>query len=136
MELDASPCGAELSSSRDSEVTSPKSRADDAFLELSMGRAELTSAVRRQGLTVHEVGGLEAGSSVEVSTNLLCHQTFAAIKSQIKRRAVRWLHLSPPCKTFTKTRKRDSKAKVVHLRSVMRPGGIEPKARRVREENL
>ena len=53
--------------------------------------------------------------------DLLNNETFKTLKSKIKKGLTRWLHLAPPCKTFSRARRRDRLARVRKLRSVQHP---------------
>ena len=61
---------------------------------------------------------------------LLNNETFKTLKSKIKKGLVRWLHLAPPCKTFSRARRRDRLARVGKLRSVQHPEGFKPYPKR------
>ena len=99
--------------------------ADDAFMELRAGKAELMLAVKRA-----------VGGSVEAILYLTQATAFKDLKKKIKSRKVRWIHLAPPYRTFTKVRRKDRYTKCRKLRSRKQPGGLEPKTRSVREANL
>ena len=95
-----------------------------------------SQAVSRLNIPVFEPGEIRVGGCIAVGTDLLCNSTFKQLKTAIKKKRVRWLHTAPPCKTFSKARRRDRFAKARQLRSVQHPAGLEPKSWRVKEANL
>ena len=109
---------------------------DQCFMELFAGEAGLTQAVRREEMSVFEPGEIRVGGRIATGTDLLCNTTFKQLKSAIKQKKVRWLHTAPPCKTFSRARRRDQYAKARQLRSAQRPEGLEPKTWRVKEANV
>jgi len=109
---------------------------DATFLEIFAGAGGLTAAVRKAGLDTISACDIDSASSHVRSFDLLSNSSFKEIKKLIKRQKVRWLHLAPPCKTFSRARRRDRWAKVKKLRSATKPQGFEPKPRLVREANL
>lgn len=122
-----------------SSVPSEASRnlADDsAFMELFAGEAGLTLAVKRQDIKTFEPGEVRAEGRVATSIDLSCNATFRWIKKLIKSKKVRWVHFAPPCKTFSRARRRDRIAKARVLRSRNKPEGFDPKPALVKEANL
>ena len=105
-------------------------------MELFAGEAGLTQAVNRLGIPVFEPGEIRTGGRIAVGTDLLSKETFKKLKTEIKSKKVRWLHTAPPCKTFSRARRRDKFAKARQLRSAQQPAGLEPKTWRVKEANL
>ena len=67
--------------------------------------------------------------------DLLNNETFKTLKSKIKKGLVRWLHLAPPCNTFSRARGRDRLARVGKLRSVQHLEGFKPYPKLVAEAN-
>lgn len=109
---------------------------DATFLEIFAGEAGLTNAVKRTGLPCMcavEIRG-ESGEAVEF--DLTKKEPFVKLKALLRKGKVRWLHLAPPCKTFSRARRRDRFAKVKKLRSTSCPAGFEPRPAVVREANL
>ena len=126
----------EISRNHDSPHNDEFGLNDTAFLEIFAGAAGLTSAVKRVGgvaISACDINSDTAEVKVFDLTNNAC---FKEVKTLLKRKKVRWLHLAPPCKTFSKARKRDKWAKVRKLRSRAKPDGLEPKTPLVREANL
>eukprot|EP00438_Fugacium_kawagutii_P014285 Skav215770 [mRNA] locus=scaffold106:569116:574315:+ [translate_table: standard] len=110
---------------------------DDAtFLELFAGEAGLTLAVKRCGLRTLEPGEVRAEGRIQKSMDISCTATFKKLKKLIKQKKVRWVHFAPPCRTFSRARRKDRYAKIRVLRSVSKPAGLEPKTRLVTEANL
>ena len=108
---------------------------DTAFMELFAGEAGLTLAVKREVGNVFTPGDIEQNSQAGVTMDLLNNETFKTLKSKIKKGLVRWLHLAPPCKTFSRARRRDRLARVRKLRSVQHPEGFKPYPKLVAEAN-
>lgn len=135
-EFDARKASKISESPKEMPVEGTEEAKDESFMELFAGEAGLTQAVRRQGLHVLEPGEIQTSSRVVTSMNLLCNKTFAELKALTKKRRVRWLHMAPPCRTFSRARRRDKFAKVKVLRSTRHPEGLEPKSSRVKEANL
>ena len=97
-----------------------------AFQELFVGAGGLTSAVRRLDVAAHSPGDLpdpDGGHEGSV-LDLLDDKLFRWMKVQIRRGCIRWLHLAPPCKTFTMARRSDRFGKVSQLRSARHPEGF------------
>ena len=109
---------------------------DATFLELFAGEAGLTAAVNRAGMVTLQCVDVD-GVGVELQQfDLLKAGPFKKIKELLKSGKVRWLHMAPPCKTFSCARRSDRFGKVKKLRSRKHPEGFEPKPRVVREGNL
>jgi hypothetical protein len=68
--------------------------------------------------------------------DLFKDQVFRELKKRIRLGLIRWLHLAPPCKTFSRTRRRDRYGTVKILRSNEKQAGLEPIPAKVREDNL
>lgn len=109
---------------------------DTTFLEIFAGEAGLTGAVRRLGIVALEAVDIHACNSNDLQFDLTRNEPFKKLKKLIKTKRVRWLHLAPPCKTFSRARRRDRWAKVRKLRSHAKPEGLEPRSRLVKEANL
>ena len=103
---------------------------DTWFLELFAGEAGLTAAVRRAA------GDIRANDRTLSELDLTDNQTFKKIKQLIKRKKIRWLHLAPPCRTFTRARRSDRIARVRKLRSHSKPEGFDTTNPLVKEANL
>ena len=108
---------------------------DTAFMELFAGEAGLTLAVKRVVGNVFTPGDIVQSDRAGVAMDLLDNGQFKALKSEIKKGRVRWLHLAPPCKTFSRARRRDGLARVKKLRSVQHPEGFKPHTKLVAEAN-
>ena len=108
---------------------------DVTFLELFAGEAGLTKAVQRAGGVVMDPVDVNDNDAT-VNFDLRKTGHFKKLKKLIKEKKVRWLHLAPPCKTFSRARRRDKYANARRLRSVQFPGGLEPKSALVKEANL
>ena len=109
---------------------------DTWFLELFAGEAGLTAAVRRAGGLVHTPGDIHVNDRTLSELDLTDNQTFKKIKQWIKRKKIRWLHLAPPCRTFTRARRSDRIARVRKLRSHSKPEGFDTTNPLVKEANL
>ncbi len=91
------------------------------FVELFAGQAGLTRAVQDI-----------CGSLVEVRDphdelfggNMADDQEFLAMVEEPADSTPDWKHMAPPCRTFTKARRKDRRAKVKQLRSDRRPEGF------------
>ena len=70
------------------------------FQEVFGGNGGHTQAVRRQKLTTLEALDLD-------NCNLLDYAEFKKILKQVRLGRIRWLHGGPPCRTFSRARKRD-----------------------------
>lgn len=95
-------------------------------MELFAGEAGLTLAVKREVGNVFAPGDIVQSSHSEVTMDLLNNETFKTLKAKIKRGKVRWLHLAPLCKTFSRARRRNRLARVRKLRSAQHPEGFGP----------
>ena len=109
---------------------------DTTFLELFAGEAGLTEAVRKAGMPVMDPGDIREGPRVALMLDLTDNKTFKKLKSMIKCKKIRWLHMAPPCRSFSRARRRDRWARVRKLRSHSKPEGLEPKNALVMEANL
>ena len=106
------------------------------FMALFAGEAGLTRAVERRVGTVFNPADIQQNHFVKKSFNLLCKTTFKELKKKIKARQIRWVHLAPPCKTFSRARRRDRHAKARVLRTRTFPGGLWPRSKLVQEANV
>lgn len=109
---------------------------DATFLEIFAGEAGLTNAVKRAGLPCLKVLDIHRDTDNVIEFDLAKQEPFKKLKKLLRRGRVRWLHLAPPCKTFSKARRRDRFARVKQLRSRQCPEGCNPKPAIVREANL
>eukprot|EP00435_Cladocopium_sp_Y103_P042266 s1436_g11.t1 len=109
---------------------------DTTFLEIFAGKAGVTGAVRRLGIVALESVDIHACDTNVLEFDLTKSEPFKKLKKLIKTKRVRWLHLVPPCKTFSRARRRDRWARVRKLRSQAKPEGLEPRSQLVREGNL
>ena len=109
---------------------------DTVFLEIFAGAAGLTSAVQRLGGRAIIACDIHSDADNVKFLDLTNANCFKDLKSLIKKRKVRWLHLAPPCKTFSRARRRDRWARVWKLRPASKPEGLDPKPKIVREANL
>jgi len=109
------------------EVAGASSTDPPAFLELFAGAGGLTAAVARLGLPTHQLVDVR-GSQGEVLDlavgDLLDPRVFRYYVQLTRRGRLRWLHGGPPCKTFTKARRRDRFGTARTLRSDQYPGGL------------
>lgn len=117
-------------------TTSSQDSSDATFLEIFAGAAGLTAAVKRKGGIAVDACDIQTGAEMIEEFDLLKTESFKKLKKMIKLRKIRWLHLAPPCKTFSRARRRDRWAKVRRLRSASKPEGFEPKPKLVRDANL
>ena len=101
-----------------------------AFLELFAGKAGLTQQVRELGLLVLEPRDLR-GDGTDLSNDTVLREIIGLIRGG----QVRWLHLAPPCRTFSRARRTDRFGAVQPLRSSQFPGGIPPISEEVLEAN-
>lgn len=108
---------------------------DTAFMELFAGEAGLTLAVKREVGNVFTPGDIVQSIQSGVAMNLLDNEMFKSLKTKIKKGLVRWLHLAPPCKTFSRARRRDRLARVKKLRSLQHPEGFKPYPKLVADAN-
>ena len=106
------------------------------FLEIFAGEAGLTLEIKRVGISVDDPGDVREGGRVVDGFDLLDTASFKKLKSKIKRKRYRWIHFAPPCKTFSRARRRDRFAKARALRSRQKPQGFDPKPQVVSEANL
>ena len=109
---------------------------DSTFMELFAGEAGLTRAVERRVGTVFNPADIQQNHFVKKTFNLLCKTAFKELKKKIKARQIRWVHLAPPCKTFSRARRRDRHAKARILRTRTFPGGLWPRSNLVQEANV
>ena len=119
--------------------STPQASAEGVFVELFAGAGGLTSAVRRLGLAVVPatdfVPSGRQGSSEEVSfADLLDNATYDRLLRAAKRGEFRWLHGGPPCKSFSRARRRDEHGNAPMLRSIRFPAGLPGIKTRIVEE--
>ena len=100
------------------------------------GEAGLTRTVERRVGTVFNPADIQQNHFVKKTFNLLCKTAFKELKKKIKGRQIRWVHLAPPCKTFSRARRRDRHAKARILRTRTFPGGLWPRSKLVQEANV
>ena len=119
-----------------SEVVEPRihtekqeGKGDAVFLELFAGEAGLTKAVQKLGYKVLEPGDINVGGNVKVQLDLRNNNHFKALKKLIKTKQVRWLHLAPPCKTFSRARRSDGLMRLKRLRNRGAPRGPRAEVR-------
>ena len=91
------------------------------FLELFAGAAGLTRAVRVLGLPVHDPVDTHTAPG---GFDLLNPRDYRTIMGLVRSGRVKWLHGGPPCKTFSRARRRDHHAHVRVLRSDKYPAGL------------
>lgn len=108
------------------------------FLELFAGEAGLTEAVREavRKVNIPVPGDIREGPRVVLVLDLQDNGTFKSLKSMIKRRQIRWLHMALPCRSFSRAGRKDRWARVRKLRSHSKPEGLDLKNALVREANL
>ena len=77
------------------------------FLEIFSGAGGLTQAVRRSGQLAMEPEDImvENGKCKLGEFDLTCPNVFKKVAGLIKRGQIKWLHLAPPCATFSQARK-------------------------------
>ena len=83
------------------------------FLEIFSGNGGLTKAVRRLNLKAADPIDIAAGHDVTKPT------TLKQILKAIRERRIRWLHLAPPCRSYSVARRPQHR-----LRSRRYPGGL------------
>ena len=93
------------------------------FLELFAGKGGLTAAVKRAGLRTFEATDVSPDGDV-VFLDLLDDATFRWLLKLAKSGRIRWLHGGPPCKTFSRARRRDQHGYAPTLRSTAFPAGL------------
>ena len=109
---------------------------DMTFLDFFAGEAGLTKAVMRAGVAVLQAHDIHGNGLNEKTFDLTKTEPFKQSKKLLRTNKVRWLHLAPPCKTFSRARRKDRFAAVRKLRSKAKPQGLDPKPKVVREANL
>jgi len=122
------------------EVSVASSSEPPAFLELFAGAGGLTAAVARLGLPVHQPVDVRStqGEVIDlVGGDLLDPRVYRYYVQLARKGKVRWLHGGPPCKTFTKARRRDKFGTARVLRSDQHPEGLPGvKDQRVHDANV
>lgn len=126
----------QATASSDKERSPAQELNDATFLELFAGEAGLTEAVGKANIPVMNPGDVREGPRVVLALDLKDNGTFKSLKSMIKRKQIRWLHMAPPCRSFSRARRKDRLARVRKLRSHSKPEGLDPKNALVREANL
>ena len=93
-------------------------KAQGAFLEIFAGAGRLTWAVQREGFETLKPGdACDATYTRRLEFDLTNPEDFKRIAKLIKGGKIRWLHLAPPCSTFSVARRGG-------LRTRQRPAGI------------
>ena len=106
------------------------------FLELFAGKARLTAAVRKHAdvcipQDIFNARGEHRGIEYDLTNPRVVKQ----IKAMIRRGEIRWLHCAPPCKTFSKARRRDKWGRARILRSEAKPMGFNQWDPQTKEAN-
>ena len=70
------------------------------LLEIFAGTANLTAAIRRRSMPTYEPEDIILGEF-----DLTNPQVFQKVAKSIKPGHIRWLHLAPPCATFSRARR-------------------------------
>ena len=112
-----------------------KSQAEDLtqayFVELFAGTGVLTKAVRRLGIACAEPEDVVTGG-----TDFRVHGQVEQLKEQLSEMAERtrhlFIHLAPPCATFSRARDRSVRTR---LRNNWYPGGLPGKEAQTKEAN-
>ena len=108
------------------------------FLELFAGAGGLTAAVRRLNLITFEPQDLLKSdeSGFNRHFDLGADEHFKELRGLCRRGSVRWLHVAPPCKTFSRARRTDAhtRSRILHSDEVLE--GFEPKLQIVKEASL
>ena len=91
------------------------------FAELFAGQAGLTTAV--QEICGHLAGTRDPHDEL-MGSDLSNDQEFLAMVEEPAESVPDWKHMAPPCRTFTKARRKDEHANVKSLRSDRRPEGF------------
>ena len=69
-----------------------------AFIEVFAGEGNLSKAVGKMGA---ETMPLDAFTDSSAHFDLLKDSHFKKLKKYIKSKRIRWLHLAPPCRTYS-----------------------------------
>ena len=128
-----------LSNSFSGSVQTPQEsgRRDSTFLELFVGKAGLTLAISRKGGNTLTLDDLRTEEQTPASFDLFNATAFKKLKTMIKQRRIRWLHLAVPHQTFLSPRRmHHQKRRRRKLRTRQFPGGLWPKTLLVRRSNL
>ena len=118
------------------ETTLESGGNDSTFLELFVGKSGLSAAVQRKCGLVSSLADAAPNEAARTTFDLRNPADFKCVKSLVKRRKVRWLHMTPPGKTFLRSYRKDRHRKVCKLRSFQFPGGLHPRSNLVRGANL
>ena len=110
--------------------------ADDVFFELFAGDAGLTRAVKRLPGRVLDPRDVTTTGRAQTGVDLSNKTVFVNLKKLIKHRQVRWVHFSPPHRTFSKVKRKDRNAGAKRLRTARQPSGVGQKSRPIKEANL
>jgi hypothetical protein len=118
----------------------PESKSVDGgavFIELFAGAGGLTLAINKLKLpTLHAMDVAAPSGDVEYE-DLRKESTYRKYLDIAKSGKVRWMHGAPPCKTFSRARRRDRYGSAAILRSDQFPQGLPGKRNRlVVEGNL
>ena len=107
--------------------------------EVFAGVGNLSRATHRRGVETIPLSNFDPSYSVQSRFDLLRLADFKTLQRLLKRRAVRWIHFAPPCKTYSNARRTDRHGSVKVLRTHKQPLGIDPPGKRpwsVMEANL
>ena len=96
------------------------------FMEMFAGFSNLIKAVAATGTETIRLDVLDTDCNLLKEFDLLRSHDYAMVKHLIKRRRVHWLHAAPPCKTFSRARRRDQFASARILRTEAAPLGVDP----------
>ena len=88
------------------------------FVEVFAGVAGLTAAVKRRGMPATALTDWDPTYTRKLAFDLLRTSDFNKLCRMIKRGKVKWLHAAPPCKTFSRARRKDKYATCRVLRSI------------------
>ena len=108
------------------------------FVELFAGAVVLTRAVETAGVPVAPPNEVELGydfrcpKDVEALKEWLREISAGNIVDEMGAVKQLFIHLAPPCSTFSKARDRNSRTRV---RTWAQPGGIKPRSKKVKHGN-
>ena len=85
----------------------------------------MTKAVMRAGVAVLQACDIHGSSLNEMTFDLTKKEPFKQLKL-LRTNKVRWLHLAPPCKTFSRARRKDRFAAVRKIAFQVETSGTGP----------
>ena len=105
------------------------------FVEVFAGSGALTAAVLRAGERATALNDFTPDGTRRTGFNLLKSAHFRALLKQIKQRMITWF-LAPPCKTYSRARRKNHFGCAQVLRSEDHPEGLLPRSQLVQDANL